>query len=310
MPRNRTARVAVLGAAVPRSRPGSFSSRTAAALRRRLVAAALILLSIALITIYFREPSSGGLHQAQSAGATVLRPFEVGAERVARPFRDAYSYTTGLFHAKSENKRLRAEVDALRQQVAQNQTAAQENETLRRLLHYRDVARFPNDFVPVATSVISQPPSDFQQQIVVAVGSADGVRVDSPVVTEDGLVGRVTKVAHRTALVTLLTDQTMNVSAVDVKTTAQGIVRHGTTDTGALTMDRVSRDQVVNEGDTIVTSGWRSQNLHSLYPKGIPIGKVTNVGRSDVDLFVQIQVQPFAHFSSLSSVLVLVPKRR
>ena len=310
MPRNRTARVAVLGAAVPRSRPGSFSSRTAAALRRRLVAAALILLSIALITIYFREPSSGGLHQAQSAGATVLRPFEVGAERFARPFRDAYSYTTGLFHAKSENKRLRAEVDALRQQVAQNQTAAQENETLRRLLHYRDVARFPNDFVPVATSVISQPPSDFQQQIVVAVGSADGVRVDSPVVTEDGLVGRVTKVAHRTALVTLLTDQTMNVSAVDVKTTAQGIVRHGTTDTGALTMDRVSRDQVVNEGDTIVTSGWRSQNLHSLYPKGIPIGKVTNVGRSDVDLFVQIQVQPFAHFSSLSSVLVLVPKRR
>ena len=75
------------------------------------MAGALVLLSIVLITIYFRESSGGGLHGVQSTGAAVLRPFEVGAERVAAPFRDAYDWFAGLVHAKSENARLRTEVD-------------------------------------------------------------------------------------------------------------------------------------------------------------------------------------------------------
>ena len=80
----------------------------------------LVLLSIVLITIYFREPAGGGLHGAQSAGAAVLRPFEVGAERIARPFRDAYNWSSGLVHAKSQNATLRDQVDKLSQEVIQN----------------------------------------------------------------------------------------------------------------------------------------------------------------------------------------------
>jgi len=100
------------------------------------VTGVLVLLSIALITVYFRESSSGGLHQVQSAGATVLRPFEVGADRVSRPFRDAYGYFAGLVHAKSENNRLRAQNELLRQQAAQNAFAASENADLRKKLHF------------------------------------------------------------------------------------------------------------------------------------------------------------------------------
>ena len=91
------------------------------------MAGVLVFVSIVLITIYFREPSGGSLHGIQSGGAAVLRPFEVGAERVARPFRDAYGWFAGLVHAKSENARLRSEVDRLSQQVIANQTAAREN---------------------------------------------------------------------------------------------------------------------------------------------------------------------------------------
>ena len=78
MPRNRSARLAVLGAGAQRSRPVSYSSRQASAVRRRIVAAVLVLLSIALITIYFRESSGGGLHRVQSAGATVLPDRVIG----------------------------------------------------------------------------------------------------------------------------------------------------------------------------------------------------------------------------------------
>ena len=82
--RNRSARIAVLGSPAPRSRPTGSSSRSATAVKRRIVAGVLVLLSLVLITVYFREPASGGLHSVQSTGATVLRPFEVGANRDRR----------------------------------------------------------------------------------------------------------------------------------------------------------------------------------------------------------------------------------
>jgi rod shape-determining protein MreC len=72
----------------------------------------------------------------------------------------------------------------------------------------------------------------------------------------------------------------------------------------------VTKDQVVNQADPVVTAGWRSRGLSSLYPRGIPVGTVTSVGQVDTDLYKQVQVQPFVDFSSLSAVLVLTGERR
>jgi len=68
---------------------------------------ALVLVSLALITVYFRESSGGTLHSAQRIGVSILTPFEVAGERVSRPFRDAYGWTAELVGAKSDNERLR-----------------------------------------------------------------------------------------------------------------------------------------------------------------------------------------------------------
>jgi rod shape-determining protein MreC len=269
----------------------------------------LVLLSVVLITIYFREPADGGLHHVQSIGASVLRPFEVAAERISRPFRDAYGYMSDLVGAKSENERLRKQVDALRQQAIQNQTAAQENERLRALLHYRDLPSFPKGYNAVGTSVIIRPEDTFDQQILVAAGSEAGVQKDAPVITAEGLVGTVTKVADNVALVTLLTDESSAVSAVDVNTRAPGVVQTTGGGSDALMLQRVTKDQVVSRGDTVVTAGWRSRDLASIYPRGIPIGVVASVGQTDTDLYKQIQIQPLANFSSLDSVLILVAKK-
>ncbi len=307
--RNRSARIAVLGSPVPRSRPTGLSSRSATALKRRVVAGVLVLLSLILITVYFREPAGGGLYGVQSAGATVLRPFEIGANRVAQPFRDAYGWFAGLIHAKSENERLRAQVDLLTQRVIQNTNAAQENADLRRQLHYVGLPRFPQDYQPVPTDVISGSPSEFQQQVGIAAGSADGIRKDDPVVTADGLVGKVSAVAGHSAQVTLLTDPNLKVSALDLETNATGILGHGQ-GPGTLTLDRVRKSQVVSPGDTIVTQGWRLAGLSSIYPAGIPIGYVSGASQSEVDLYWEAQVSPRVHFDSLRSVLVLVPKSR
>jgi rod shape-determining protein MreC len=247
----------------------------------------------------------------QSAGSTALRPVAVGFERVAQPFRDAYNWADSLLAARSDAEQLRIENRELLQRAIQSEFARQENDYLRRLLDYLDSPRFPGDFDPIAAEVIGRPAGAFTQAIVVATGSSNGVRVNDPVVTADGLVGLVTRVTPDTARVQLLTDEEAAVSAVDLRTSAPGIVLHARGTRETLVLDRVRKQDRVKVGDEVVTAGWRaSGRLSSLYPKGIPIGKVTSVGQTDTDLFQQVQVDPFVDFGSLDAVLVLVPKER
>ena len=266
----------------------------------------LVVLSLILVTVYFRESDGGVLHGFQSTGASILRPFEVGAERVARPFRDAAGWLGGLSGAKSENKKLKGEIESLRQQVILNQAALRENAQLKKLLDYLEGPQFPKDYRPVSARVIARAPSQFEQQIVISAGKNDGVAKHDAVVTADGLVGEVTKVASNVAQVTLLTDDTSAVSALDISSNASGIAQVNSA--GSLVLDRVTKDEVVNPGDVIVTSGFRSGDLRSLYPRGIPVCAVTSVGQSDTDLYKQILCQPFADTSSLEAAVVLVPK--
>jgi rod shape-determining protein MreC len=268
----------------------------------------LVVLSLVLITVYFRESEGGALHDLQSAGATVLRPFEVGATRVARPFQDLYDYLRGLVNAKSERDRLRAENERLRRQVIQYQSKALENNTLKTELDYISGKRFPRDYRPLTAAIVSKPQSQFEQRVVIAAGRANGIAKDDPVISAEGLVGKVTKVVEHQAQVTLLTDEDSAVSAIDVDTRAEGIVKHGHGPGSSLFLDQVPRSEHVGADDRIATAGWHNGKLSSLYPAGIAIGRVTSVGFPSTDLYARVQVTPYVDFSALDSVIVLVAK--
>ena len=305
MPRNRTVRVAVLGSSVQRAASG-FSSTRSGAVKRRIVVVLLVLASLVLITLSFR---SSALDSAEGYGASVLRPFEVGANRVARPFRDAAGYTSGVFHAKSENQRLTKEIEQLRLQVSRQEAALNENPVLRRLLQYQDSSRFPQDYTPVNARVLTNPPATFDQTITIAAGSNAGVAVQDVVITPEGLVGQVTKVSPSVSKVMLVTDPESAVRAADARHPASiGLLEHGS-GTNSVALYRVTKDKRVEAGDTIITAGSPGKGLlPSVYPRGILIGAVTSVGQNDTDLFKQIQVQPFVDFGSLQAVIVLIPK--
>ncbi|MDQ3875361.1 MAG: rod shape-determining protein MreC [Actinomycetota bacterium] len=312
MPRNRTARLAVLASVAQRSASAPYSSRAASSLRRRALVAALVLVSLALITVYFRESDDGWLHGTQGVAATVLRPFQIGAERVAGPFRDVYGYFSDLVHAKSEADRLRAENSRLRQRSIEYGVAIQENARLRRIARYQAKPPFPRGYRLLAAEVIAQAPGPYERQITVAAGANGGVEKNDAVVDPDGqLVGTVTLVGRDVARVTLLTDESSAVSARDVNTGARGIVRHASGGGSALFLDMVKKKEKVVELDVVGTAGWRSGRLTSLYPKGIPIGWVSSVDQLDTDLYKRVQVTPYADFSALESVMVVTdPKRR
>jgi rod shape-determining protein MreC len=287
-----------------------LSPRGAGALRRRLAVGSLVLLSLVLITVTFRADESGRLTGVHSAGSAVLRPFAVGFERIAQPFRDAYSWGDSLLDARARAERLEQEVRELRQRVIQNEFARQQAESLQRLLDYVESPRFPGSYVPVAAEVIGKPPNAFTRAIVIAAGTEHGVRVDDAVVTGDGLVGLVTRVSSGTARVQLLTDPDAAVSAIDLRTGARGIVLHARGTRETLVLDFVRKQDEIKRGHEIVTAGWRTGDLSSLYPKGIPIGEVTSVGVTDTDLFQQVQVEPYVDFGALDAVIVLLPEER
>ena len=272
----------------------------------------LALLSLVLLTIYFRESSNGPLHRMQGYGSQVTRPFQVVADRIAKPFEDAYGWVHDMNKAKKENKELRKDLKNARQDLAQLKNDKSTAVRLASILRYERLPVFPQDYDPVNAEVMTPASGPFEQTIVIAGGENREIRVDDPVINEDGLVGRISQVGPTTSKVTLLSDPSFAVSASDLssKTDAQGIVRHPATGSDVLMLDGVKVEQVVKEGDSIVTSHWHRQDLNSLYPSGISIGRITSYSQSDVNPDKQIQVEPSADFSSLDAVIVLIPKTR
>jgi rod shape-determining protein MreC len=267
----------------------------------------LVVLSLALLTFSYR---SNALDPVESTSASVLRPFEIAANRVARPFRDAANWTHGVFNAKSENKRLEAENARLRQLNARLQNAFEENAILHRDLRYVSGPTFPKGFDEVGARVLSSP-SALDQSVTISAGRNQGIQPEDIVLTNEGLVGTVSKVLGSESRVTLITDPTSAVRAVDAQNlSAVGILEHGTGPT-SLVLDNVGKDKPeVGSGDMIMTAGSAPGPLQSLFPRNIPIGYVSSVSQTDTDIFQNIQVQPFVDLSSLESVLVLIPKKR
>jgi rod shape-determining protein MreC len=307
-PPNRSARAAVLASSVQRSKSNPYPSKARGALVRRVVLTVLVVVALALLTISFRSPTAGALHDAQGVLSSALQPFQSAAARVARPFRDTYDYFDGLSSAKSENARLRREVRRLRSEALANKALAAKAAGLETLLNYEQGKTYPKGYRAVNAAVISFPSGPFTQQIAIDAGSNQGIRVNTPVVNGDGLVGRVTNVYSRSAVVTLLTDSNSYVSARDLQTGVRGLIRHGQGNT--LILDQVPKQVVVGKGDELVTDGTRDPRYPDLYPYGIPIGQVSSVGIQDTASFLQVQVEPYASLGSLDSVAALVATAR
>lgn len=297
----------MLASSVQRSKPTPYPSKARSALIRRAVVVVLVLVALTLITIAFRSPTSGALHGIQGAGATAVRPFQIAATRVAQPFRDAYDYFDGLANARADNKRLKKENALFRKELLQRNANAARYPALAKLMHLEGLPNFPTDYNVINTEVDGFPGGPYTHTLEISAGSSSGVRMDSPVVSGDGLVGIVSNVFANSAVVSLISDPNRYVAARDLATQVRGMVHTGAG--GTLILDQVQKNLRVKAGDILVTDGTHSARYPDLYPYGIPIGRVTSVGAEDTATYLQVQVQPYANLGSLDFVGVLVPKK-
>ena len=272
--------------------------------------ALLVAASLTLLTAYFGEPAGGALHALQRGVLQVLAPIQEGAGVALKPVRDLAGWFGDTLHARSERDELLRERDALRQEVISSETAVADNQRLRRLL---DLDRSGiSAYQPVTATVIGRSPTVWYATLTVDRGSVDGVRVDQPVISGDGLVGKVTAVSHGAAQVTLITDHTSGVSArvvaprvADRANGVYGVVQTAVGDPQDLLLNFVSRTSQLSRGDRVVTAGSRSSRLESLFPPGIPIGVVTRVDDAEVSQYQRVHIRPFADLQRLNFVQVL-----
>lgn len=270
--------------------------------RRRAVLTLLIIGSFLLLTITYGH-SSGGLQRGVS---TVFSPLQTVADRALKPARDLIDWFDKTFDARGENSRLEAELVTVRRQAVAGQEALQENAQLRKLVELdRGPALAESAYEPVTGRVIARSPTVWNSTVAVDVGSGDGVRVDDPVISGDGLVGLVASTQGGSAQVTLITDHASAVSAKVVPSGVQGVIRPDVGDPEDLILDFIDSTKHVHDGQAVVTSGWRAQGLASLFPPGLPIGEVTSASIVEQEASQQVHLRPYADIANLDLVQVL-----
>jgi rod shape-determining protein MreC len=270
--------------------------------RRRAVLTLLILGSFLLLTITYGQ-SSGGLQRGVS---TIFSPLQSVADRALKPARDAISWFDETFEARGENSRLKDELVSVRRQAVAGDEALQENAQLRKLVALdRGPALAESAYEPVIARVIARSPTVWNSTVTVDVGPGDGVRVDDPVISGDGLVGLVASAQGGSAQVTLITDHTSAVSAKVVPGGVQGVIRPDVGDPEDLILDFIDSTRDVHGGQAVVTSGWRAQGLASLFPPGLPVGEVTSAPIVEQEASQQVHLRPYADIADLDLVQVL-----
>ena len=270
--------------------------------RRRAVLTLLIIGSFLLLTITYGQ-SSGGLQRGVS---TVFSPLQTVADRALKPARDLVGWFDKTFDARGENSRLESELVKARTQAVAGQEALQENAHLRKLLALnRDPVLASSAYEPVTGRVIARSPTVWHSAVTIDLGSGDGVRVDDPVISGDGLVGRIASAQGGSSQVALLTDHTSAVSAKVLPHGVQGVIKPDVGDPEDLILDFIDSTKEVRGGQTVVTSGWRAEGLASLFPPGLPIGEVTQASIVEQEVSQQVHVRPYADLANLDVVQVL-----
>jgi rod shape-determining protein MreC len=274
--------------------------------RRRAVLLLLVAASLTLLSLYYREGNAGGpLHGAQDVVSTIFSPFQNGADRALKPVRDLVNWFHETFDARGENDRLKDQVADLRDQLARSQTTQHESKELSDLDQTLSGGIVPDGTDPVTARVVGRSPTVWYSTVTIDKGSGDGVHVDDPVVAALGLAGKVTQTTPNNAQVTLITDADSAVTARVNPSGATGVVEPDVGNPRDLQLDFLERGADIAEGQMVVTAGFSTGDLGSIFPPGIPIGQITRATVEEQQAYQRVHLEPFADLRDMSFVKVL-----
>jgi rod shape-determining protein MreC len=227
-----------------------------------------------------------------------LSPFISVQRWVSTRYMALYDFVTAprdVASLRTRNTELETEVSRLQTQIIELQQQISETRILYALL---DFARTNPEHEYIAASVIGRDPSPFMQYILIDKGSNDGIRRGMPVVTQQGLVGRIDAVTANAARVMLITDQNSSVNIRLQATQVEAILLGS--QTSDLTVENLPQDVQIVEGDLVLTS-----SLGGTYPANIFVGQIQVIHKAQGQLFQSASMQPVVSFNALQAVLII-----
>lgn len=257
----------------------------------------LVLTSVTVITLDFRDQSGGALESVRNGARDALAPLQSLASNVFSPVGNFFGGLTKYGSLKDENAKLRADLEKARGDALSSEGAEREREALLELMRLDFAATIP----AVAARVVSTSPSNFQNTVVVDRGTDQHIVAGMPVVTGAGLVGRVQQVSKTRATIQLLTDRGSNVGVRLTGSNQIGVAAGGG-NKEPLHVDFVATETEVKPGEVVVTSGIQG----SPYPPEIPVGTVKELKKPPGAIQQEISVDPSVDLARLEFVKVLL----
>jgi rod shape-determining protein MreC len=201
----------------------------------------------------------------------------------------------GLINIHNENIRMKKELDSLKMENYLYQEMLATNQRLQKLLQFRDMSDQP----VIAAQVIGRDPTGWFQSVIIDKGENSGIKLNMPVVNAEGIVGKLVSVSHNYSKVLLIIDQNSSVDCIIQRSRDSGIVKG--LSSKFCKLDYVPKSSDVHVGDIVVTSG-----LGGIFPKGIPVGEVTEVKDPPGELFKDVRIRPAVDFSKLEELLIIL----
>lgn len=254
----------------------------------------LCLVSLLLLTFYIREGDEGPIHTLRSGVSVVTTPVRMAGSLVATPFNalgNVFGNLTASQETLSELKEQNAELTA---QVAELSEAKKTAERLESLVGLQSTYNLTS----TAARIIGTSSDAWSRTVMIDKGTASGFSLGMAVCNSGGVIGQIVEVSATTSTVQLANDEGAGISAMIQGTRAQGILQ-GQAD-GTLRLSYVSTDADVAVGDIVITSG-----IGGVFPKGLPLGTVTSVEKSDNDVYYTIVVRAQSTAENNEEVLVI-----
>ncbi len=224
-------------------------------------------------------------------------PIQNGLTYLKNWFSGNNTFFSNINNLQEENKLLKEKNSELEQSLRELEIVKSENATLKEYVNLKDKY---TDYQTVPAYIIQKDISNYSESMVINVGTKDGVNINMPVISDQGLVGHIISVTDSTAKVQTIIDTASTTSCVITSSRDMMIVRGTLSDNSSLKATFIPTEATVLEGDKIETSG-----LGGIYPKGIHIGTIKQVVKTKNITDRYAIIQTAVDFSKLETVLVI-----
>ncbi len=258
--------------------------------KKNLAIIVVSLVALALIGLSY----IGGLGPIRFLNDQLINPLGSSISSLGRGLKESIDTFTKATELARQNKQQGQEIAELKVQLSTLKEIANENEQLRNQLKFNEKLSFDL----TAARVVSAEGTSLRKFITIDRGKSSGVAEGMAVVSSGVLVGTIDSVQDYSAKVFLATDPEFRIRGVGQDGRAQGIIR-GQLGQGYL-FDKVTQTETIGSGELVITAG------SGAVPKGILVGQVESIQKSDNAVFQSAQLRPLLNFDNLDVVFVVV----